>query len=223
VELPRVTLKLATSLDGRIALASGESKWITGPQSRAEVHRMRAQHDLVLTGIGTVLADDPLLTARTDPPPARQPVRAVLDSNARCPADAALLRAQSGQAVILTAPDQATSKSATELRAAGATILCAERSALGKGLDPVSVLARLAGDLAIRSVMIEAGAGVATAFWRAGLVSRLVWFRAPVILGGDARPALGELALDRLQDAPPLRLVTRRTLGADSCEVFERG
>jgi diaminohydroxyphosphoribosylaminopyrimidine deaminase/5-amino-6-(5-phosphoribosylamino)uracil reductase len=93
---PRVTLKLATSLHARIATRTGASQWITGPEARAEVHRMRARHDCVLTGIGTVLADDPLLTARTEPAPNRQPIRVkFVDSQARLPLDGKL--AQSGR------------------------------------------------------------------------------------------------------------------------------
>ena len=90
-ERPRITLKLATSLDGAIATKAGHSKWITGPEARSHVHVMREQHDCVLTGIGTILADDPLLTARSIPLPPIQPLRAVLDSKARTPAAAKLL------------------------------------------------------------------------------------------------------------------------------------
>ena len=102
---PRVTLKLATSLDGKIALSNGQSKWITGPESRAEVHRMRAAHEAILTGIGTIVADDPELTARTEPPSERQPDIIVLDRQGRMPMGAKVFAEPSRQVVIRASGD----------------------------------------------------------------------------------------------------------------------
>lgn len=102
---PRVTLKLATSLDGKIALSNGQSKWITGPESRAEVHKMRAAHEAILTGIGTIVADDPELTARTEPPSERQPDIIVLDRQGRMPMGAKVFAEPSRQVVIRASGD----------------------------------------------------------------------------------------------------------------------
>ena len=102
---PRVTLKLATSLDGKIALSNGQSKWITGPESRADVHRMRAAHEAILTGIGTIVADDPELTARTEPPSERQPDIIVLDRQGRMPMGAKVFAEPSRQVVIRASGD----------------------------------------------------------------------------------------------------------------------
>lgn len=104
---PYVTLKLATSLDGKIALANGQSKWITGPESRAEVHRMRASHDAILTGVGTIIADDPELTARTDPPTEKQPDVIVLDRTGRMPMNARVFACVDRQVRLSAARDLA--------------------------------------------------------------------------------------------------------------------
>lgn len=106
-DTPRVTLKLATSLDGKIALANGLSKWITGPESRAEVHKMRAAHEAILTGIGTILADDPEFTARTEPPAERQPDLIVLDRQGRMPMGAKVFGEPTRQVVMRASPDMA--------------------------------------------------------------------------------------------------------------------
>ncbi len=215
---PSVTLKLATSLDGRIAMASGESRWITGPQARAEVHRMRASHDAVLTGIGTVMADDPQLTARTDPAPARQPLRVVLDTAARCPLDAALL--QAGAPLVITGRGRAAPEAVARLEAAGFAVAQVRVEALPGKVDPAEALAVLARDHGIASVMVEAGAGVAGAFLRAGLVDRVVWFRAPLVLGADARPVTDVLGHGTLAEVPRWVLEDVRACGPDQMESW---
>lgn len=217
---PSVTLKLATSLDGRIALASGESRWITGPQARAEVHRMRAGHDAVLTGIGTVLADDPQLTARTDPAPARQPLRVVLDTAARCPPGAALLQADPRAPLVIAGQGHAASGAIARLEAAGFAVAQVPVQPQSGRVDPAEALALLAREHGIASVMVEAGAAIAGAFLRAGLVDRVVWFRAPVLLGADAQSVTDALGHRQLGDVPRWTLETVRPCGPDQMETW---
>lgn len=210
---PRVTLKLATSLDGRIALADGTSQWITGPEARARSHEMRAAHDAVLVGIGTVLADDPLLTARTVPLPARQPVRIVMDSAARTPPQGRLMKSAGiGPVVIATA-----GAAAPDLEAAGAEIWnCAGPD--GR-VSPDELLRRCEVE-SIASLMIEGGGQIAAAFLRAACVDRLAWFRASILIGGDGLPAIAGLELSSLAEAPAFRLHAREQIGADVLDTY---
>ena len=215
---PRVTLKLATSLDGRIALASGESKWITGEAARAEVHRLRANHDAVIVGSETVIADDPLLTARLDPPPERQPLRVVADSRARVPATAKLFSTlEMGPVAIATLETQnldhwpSTQGLQFWMLPAG-----------DGGSVSLPELLNSAQRAGVASLMVEGGGQLAAAFMRAGLVDRIEWFRAPIILGGDARPCLGDLALANLASAPTYERTSVREIGPDLWESYER-
>ncbi|MEQ8405302.1 MAG: RibD family protein [Oceanicaulis sp.] len=214
----KVTLKLATSLDGRIALGDGRSKWITGPEAREQVHLMRAGHDAVLTGVGTILADDPQMTARPGgEPAATQPVRAVLDTHLRTPSDAALLKA--GPAVIFHVRDDGPA--ALALAEAGAQL---ERVSAGSNarVHLPAVLQALAG-MGASSVMIEAGGAVAGAALRSGLVDRIEWFRAPKVIGGDGLACIADLGLESLEAAPIFTRTQARPIGADLWETYERG
>jgi len=174
--LPLVTLKLAISLDGRTATAPGDSPWISGPESRALVHRWRAEADAIAVGIGTVLADDPLLTAR-DIEGARQPLRVVFDRGARLPLGSQLLRTLDVSPVLAVVGPEAD---AAALRDAGAEILVAD------GI--VSALADL-GRRGITSLFLEGGPALAGAFAAAGEIDESRVFVAPVLLGGGERIA----------------------------------
>lgn len=211
---PQVALKLATSLDGRIALASGDSKWITGPDSRAQVHRMRSEADTVITGVGTVLADDPALTAREGERLLdRQPRRAVFDTRLRTPPDARLFKA-GGPVTIFCGPEANGHDGA--LRAAGAEIVPHL-----SGPDWIAALGHLR-DLGCASVMIEAGAKMAASALAAGVVDRIEWFRAPMLIGGDGLPALAPLGLETLAAAPTFVRTEVRECGADLWESYQR-
>lgn len=204
---PRVTLKLATSLDGRIATASGESRWITGEAARMTGHRLRAAHDAVLVGIGTVLADDPELTVRLPGRPVDQPLRVVLDSRLRTPATARLAGANT---LILTTSEPAP--------VGGAEV---EQVAAADGRPaPEAVLAVLKRR-GVGTLMIEGGGQVAAAFIAAGLVDSLEWFRAPVLLGGEGRPCVAALSLANLADAPKFRRLSAEPVGDDLWERYE--
>ena len=204
----RVTLKLATSLDGRIATASGESRWITGEAARMEGHRLRAAHDAILVGIETVLADDPQLTARLPGRPIDQPLRVVLDSRLRTPPTA---RVASGDSLILTVAEPAPVGTAA-----------VERVEADHGRPAVTACLAALKRRGVSSVLIEGGGQVAASFLRAGLVDRLEWFRAPILLGAEGRPCVAGLALARLSEAPKFRRLAVEPCGDDLWERYER-
>lgn len=193
---PWVTLKLGASLDGRTALANGASKWITGEPARADVQRLRSRASAVVTGSGTVLADDPLLTARDQrfELRGRRPLRVVLDSALRTPPLAHVLSVP-GPTLILTR--DARAKLAGELRETGASV---EEVPAGEGgLDLAAVLARLAA-LECNEVLVEAGPTLAGELVRAGLVDEIVVYMAPVVLGHAARGLFKIPQLERMCD-----------------------
>ena len=209
---PHVTLKLATSLDGKIATASGESRWISGPASRSLVHRWRADSDAVAVGLGTALADDPRLTARDVGGPVRQPARVVFDSGARLPRDSALVRDASAAPVIVVAAVGADPGRVAALRADGVEVVLvpgdpADR--LGRGLEAL-------GERGIQSVFVEGGAELAGALVAAGAVDRIAWFLAPMLIGGRGAPsALGGDGVAALVGAPRLLGVETERVGED--------
>lgn len=205
---PYVRAKIGASLDGRIAMASGESQWITGSAARADVQRLRARSSAVVTGIGTVLADDPLLTVR-DWDIGRQPLRVVLDSRLRMSPNAQMLR-QSGRTLIATASNDA--QRAQVLTAAGAEIA---RLRGADGRIDLSQLMKFLAKFDLNEVLIEAGAQVTGAFLAAGLVDELVVYLAPTLLG-DAGQGMFHLPEVRsLADRYELQVTDVRAVGAD--------
>ncbi|MFN0087635.1 MAG: bifunctional diaminohydroxyphosphoribosylaminopyrimidine deaminase/5-amino-6-(5-phosphoribosylamino)uracil reductase RibD [Blastocatellia bacterium] len=204
--LPFVHLKTACSIDGRIATRAGESKWITGPEARAASQGLRHANDAILAGIGTVLADDPLLTDRTALPRRRPLARVVLDSSLRIPLDSRLVRtAREWPTIVFTA-----SSGAEPLERAGVEVVYAP-SADGL-VDLRGVLAELSRREMI-SILVEGGAETAGAFVEQRLVDKATFFIAPRIIGGrDAFPAIGAHGFDRLSDSLPIRdlEITRR-------------
>ena len=233
-----VTLKLATSLDGRIATASGESRWITGEEARAAVHRLRSEHDAVVVGIGTALADDPELTVRLPGYHGRHPARVVLDSQGRLPATSKLVRsAAEVPTYLVRLPLKASSPGLTggPKRPLGLDrpVKPGDDGLQGTGVQLIEVVAGPDGRPALEPAMaalaaaritrllVEGGGEVAASFLRAGLVSRIEWFRAPIILGSEGRPCLGALEIGRLEDAPRFRRVAVEALGSDLWERYE--
>ena len=211
-----VTLKLATSLDGRIATATGESRWITGPEARAEAHRLRAGHDAVLAGIETVLADDPELTVRLEGHAGAQPARVVLDSRQRIPLTARLVQ------TARTVPTYVicTSEPLQALMAAGVRVLRVK--AVGDGRPELEAALDALAAEGVRTVMVEGGGQVAASFLRCDLVDRIEWFRAPMLLGAEGRPGIGALAVSELAAAPRFRRTEARPIGTDLWERYER-
>jgi len=205
---PLVALKLATSLDGRIATRSGESRWITGEPARAFGHLLRATHDAIAVGSGTVLADDPELTCRLKGLEDRSPVRVVFDRRGRTPTSAKLLTGKPTTWVV-----------GKNIKNASQTIEVAENMDSTTWLS--EALAKL-GVAGLTRVLVEGGATLATAFLKAGLVDRIYWFRAPVVIGGDGLPGVAPLPVDRLAESVGLRCVGSRTLGNDVLELYDR-
>lgn len=216
---PFVRVKVGMSLDGRIALANGESRWITGPEARADVQALRARSDAIVTGVGTVLADDPSLTVRDAAGCAlpRQPLRVVLDAALRLPADARLL-AQPGRTLVFTAARDAHHASALSEAHAEIVSVPAELAADGARpdllLDLEAVLDAL-GARQINEVLVEAGTTLAGAFVAAGLVDELVLYVAPTLLGNGARAAFALPALASLDERVALEIVEMRAVGRD--------
>ncbi len=213
----RVRAKLAMSLDGRTAMASGESQWITGPAARRDVQRLRAMSCALVTGIGTVMADDCALTVRPAelglPPDAtqlasvRQPLRVVLDSRLRIPPEARVL--QGGAPTLLCHGEAAVVPAAL---AAGPAQYVSLRSA-AQGLDLHGLMAALA-DRQCNEILVESGPRLAGALLQAGLLDELIIYMAPTLLGDRAR-ALLELPIDNMADRVQLRLEDVRKVGTD--------
>ncbi|MGC2854233.1 bifunctional diaminohydroxyphosphoribosylaminopyrimidine deaminase/5-amino-6-(5-phosphoribosylamino)uracil reductase RibD [Novispirillum sp. DQ9] len=219
---PLVTLKIATSLDGRIAAASGESKWITGPQARQRAHLERARHDAVLIGSGTARADDPDLTCRLAGVDPRPVVRVVLDSRLTLDPQSHLVRsaAVAPTWIFRLHDDEGGADAARAFEASGAEVLPV-RAARDGGLDLGAVLETLAGR-GITRVLVEGGGRVAASLLAHGLVDRLVWFRAAKVIGGGGLPGVGDLGLDRLADCPDFSRRAIEAVGGDLLEIYER-
>jgi diaminohydroxyphosphoribosylaminopyrimidine deaminase/5-amino-6-(5-phosphoribosylamino)uracil reductase len=217
---PRVTLKLATSLDGRIATASGESQWITGPRARAAGHDLRAVHAAVLIGSGTALADDPELTARGPEPPPVQPLRIVLDTRLRLPVDSQLVKTVAFGPVMIVAGEHAPQAARRALEAKGVRVsLCVSGP---NGVDVPALLQGLSEEDGVESILVEGGGKVAASFLRAGLVDRIEWFRAPLIMGAEGRPGIAETGVETLAQASRWKRVAARAVEEDLWETYER-
>lgn len=210
---PLVTLKLATSLDGKVATSSGESRWISGPDARRIVHRWRADCDAVAVGIGTAIADDPELTARDVDGPVRQPARVVFDAHARLPLHSALVRGAAGTPVIAVVGPQAPAEAVSALMRSGVDVISTGTADRSPALEEALVAL---GEREIQSVLVEGGAGLAAALLAADAVDRVAWFVAPILIGGSAAPgALGDPGVQALADAPRLQDVDISRVGDD--------
>jgi len=215
---PLVTLKLAASLDGRIATATGQSRWITGPAARERAHLLRATHDAVLVGTGTALADDPQLTCRLPGLEHRSPVRIALDRMLRLPHTLRLFTEARATPSWLVASAAADPAQRDVLEKLGVTVIAIAPDAAG-GLDLAAVL-RMLGDRGLTRLLVEGGGGLAASLLRAGLVDRLVWLHAPLLIGGDGVPAVAALGLDALDRAPRFERLSAETVGDDLLEIY---
>jgi diaminohydroxyphosphoribosylaminopyrimidine deaminase/5-amino-6-(5-phosphoribosylamino)uracil reductase len=221
---PLVTLKLAVSLDGRIAAHTGDSQWITGEDARAASHGLRAAHDGVAVGIGTVLSDDPHLTCRLPGLPLRHPARIVFDSRLRLPltrqlvvtaADIPTWIVTLAETVEVGAPERAQA-----LADLGVTLVAVSGGEAGR----ISIDAALSalGEAGLTRVLVEGGGKLASAFLLEDRVDRVVLFRGPSIIGGDGIAAIAGLGFERVDDAPRFALLDHRRLGADLMETYRR-
>ncbi|NBD29389.1 MAG: bifunctional diaminohydroxyphosphoribosylaminopyrimidine deaminase/5-amino-6-(5-phosphoribosylamino)uracil reductase RibD [Alphaproteobacteria bacterium] len=207
---PLVTLKLASSFDGRIATATGESRWITGPLARRAVHAMRAHHDAVLVGAGTVRADDPALTVR-GLGPIPQPVRIVASRRLDLP-DGRLVATMDEAPLWLCHGDDAAPARRDAWQDRGARLV--RCGVAQRQIDPADMLGRL-GAAGLTSVFCEGGGAMAASLLSAGLVDEVVGFTAGVMLGAEGTPGLGAMGLEALAEAPRFDLVESRAIGSD--------
>jgi diaminohydroxyphosphoribosylaminopyrimidine deaminase/5-amino-6-(5-phosphoribosylamino)uracil reductase len=186
---PRVTLKAAASLDGKVAAADGSSQWITGPAARADAHRLRAEADAVAVGAGTALADDPRLTVRLPGYAGRQPLRVLVDAAGRVGAAGRLFDGAAPTLVATTAAAPAAAVHAWA--AAGADLLvCGQAPGAAAPAVDLAELAAALGRRGVLELLVEGGPRLHASLWAAGLADRLVWYLAPLVLGGDAAPGL---------------------------------
>ena len=216
---PYVWLKTAASLDGGIALSDGKKRWLTGNPMRYFVHELRSRCDALLTGIGTILADDPELTCRAPAGDSDSPVVFVLDSQLRTPPNARLF-GKGQRKVTLFCTESAPKERFIALQKTGATVIILPTDSQGQ-LDLHAVLNHL-GTIGINTVLVEAGTGVTTAMLGAGLVDKIYWTQSQHILGADARPVVGPFKLVAM---PPQNLYTQLTsswIGQDQLRVFVR-
>ncbi|MCP9446441.1 MAG: bifunctional diaminohydroxyphosphoribosylaminopyrimidine deaminase/5-amino-6-(5-phosphoribosylamino)uracil reductase RibD [Nitrospira sp.] len=214
---PYVTLKAGMTLDGKIATAAGESKWITSRQARREVHRLRREVDAVLVGVGTVVRDDPSLTARTGPRLARlaerQPLRVVVDSRLRIPPKAKVLARQEVAKTVVATTALADPLKKRALLEQGIEVLTLP--AAGGNVSPAALMSDL-GRRGITSVLLEGGGKLNAAMLKARLVQHVRLYVAPLLLGGDdAKSVIGGKGQARLASAMRLRHLTTRTVGDD--------
>lgn len=208
---PFVSLKLAATLDGRIATRSGESRWITGEAARAVVHRLRAHSDAVLVGSGTALADDPELFARRGSRVLHRPVRVLVDTGLRVPPTARLFRGEAGRTWVLCGRSAAADR-VRALERSGALVLPVAKR--GSRLDLRRALAAL-GRRGLTEVLVEGGGEIAATLLADGLVDEVHWFTAPRLVGADGLPAVGSLGVTRLSRSVRLDGVRVRRVGDD--------
>jgi diaminohydroxyphosphoribosylaminopyrimidine deaminase/5-amino-6-(5-phosphoribosylamino)uracil reductase len=214
---PMLTLKLAQSLDGRIATAGGESRWITGPEARREVHAMRARHDAVLIGAGTARADDPMLTVRGLGIP-RQPLRIVAARGLDLSFESALGASAREVPLWLCHGPEAPPEARTAWEAKGARLL--EVPSGPEGLDPGALLQKLGAE-GLTRVFCEGGGRFAASLLKARLADRIALFSGGLALGAEGRPGLGPLGLAALAEAPRFRLLETRAVGGDTFQLWE--
>ena len=214
---PYVRAKLGMSLDARTAMASGESRWITGPEARRDVQRLRARSAAILTGIGTVLADDPSLTVRAaelgEPPPPggwRQPLRVVLDPRLSTPPSARMLTAPGRTLIATCCPDEELPEAIID-----GTAEVIRFPGHADGIDLTALLHYLAQEEEVNELLLEAGATLSGSMLRAGLVDELVLYVAPKILGSDARGLFRLPGLERMEEAVGLEILEVRAIGND--------
>lgn len=208
--LPSVTLSYAQTLDGRLATLGGVSQWISGPESLAYAHALRASHDAIMVGIGTVLVDNPRLTVRLVP--GQSPLRVVVDSALRTPLSAAVLAGDAAPGTLLAVTEQAPAERVSAARGAGATVLALPAD--GSGHVDLRALLGALGGRGVRSVMVEGGAALITSLLRERLATRLAVCVAPRILGAGIA-AVGDLGIRELTGMLALADVTLHPYGRD--------
>jgi len=216
---PLVTLKLASSLDGKIATAKGDSQWITGTESRRVAHALRGRHDAVLVGVGTVLADDPELTCRIEGFRTAPLTRLVIDSHLRTPLLSRLVRGASANPLWILHRDGADKLRIKALESAGVKLI--EVPGSPAGVDLCAAMQALAKN-GLTRVLAEGGGKIAAGLLRSGLVDRLAWFHAASVIGGDGWPGCQGFGVAALTDAPRFTPLAQRRIGDDMLSEFTK-
>jgi diaminohydroxyphosphoribosylaminopyrimidine deaminase/5-amino-6-(5-phosphoribosylamino)uracil reductase len=219
---PLIRVKLATSMDGRTALANGKSQWITGEAARADVQRLRARSGAIVTGIETVLADDPALTVRLAEVENFQPLRVILDSQLRIPLSAQVLK-RSGQVMIVTLPETAhqQTEKVSQFTQLGVQVLALSANSKGR-IDLSQLVTYLAKDHQINELLVEAGATLAGAFVAENLADELWWYTATVIMGQEAKAGLITPRFQQMTDIYRWQVKDQRMIGQDQRMILER-
>jgi diaminohydroxyphosphoribosylaminopyrimidine deaminase/5-amino-6-(5-phosphoribosylamino)uracil reductase len=216
---PMVTVKVAASLDGRVATSTGDSKWITGKRARRLGHLLRASHDGIAVGSGTVAADNPALTCRLPGMANWSPVRIVFSGSGGVAATSRLVRSARETPTWIVTAKARDNVPRDEMEAAGVHVI-----EVGDGSTPgLNIKAALTdlAELGLTRLLVEGGPRLATAFLRAGAVDRLAWFAAPRLLGGDALAAVAELGVDQVAGSFDLEPVDTILAGADMLRMFD--
>jgi len=215
---PLFTFKAATSLDGRIATRTGDSRWITGSEARARGHMLRARHDAILVGIGTALADDPSLTCRLPGMDQYSPIRIIADSRLRLPASSMVVRTARAHPTWIVHAPGADKDNAKKLKAQGVELVEVANDASGRAKIPD--MAEVLGKRGLTRVLIEGGGKLAGGFLAAGLLDRLAWFHAPILIGGEGVPAIAGPGMENLPDCPHFERLTLEQIGPDLYETY---
>ncbi|MDZ7369758.1 MAG: bifunctional diaminohydroxyphosphoribosylaminopyrimidine deaminase/5-amino-6-(5-phosphoribosylamino)uracil reductase RibD [candidate division KSB1 bacterium] len=208
--LPYVLLKMAQTLDGRIAASSGQSKWVTGEDARLAARKLRAQNDAILVGINTILADDPHLTV--SPAKGTPPLRVILDSKLRIPLDANVVSDEMPHKTLIFTTEQASKEKVARITERGVLVKILEADE--RGLIPIPAILRTLGQMGVTSIMIEGGSRVHTECLRSGCADEIVIFIAPKILGEGVN-AIGDLGIRNVNAALELEIMSIRRLEKD--------
>jgi diaminohydroxyphosphoribosylaminopyrimidine deaminase/5-amino-6-(5-phosphoribosylamino)uracil reductase len=215
---PLIRLKLASTLDGRIATKTRESQWLTGEPARRAAHAMRGRHDAVLVGVGTVLTDDPELTCRIEGFTSAHPIRIVVDSHLRTPLMSKLVRGAAKYPLWILHRDGADASRKKALEQAGAKLFDLPGCAAGVDLPEAM---KLLGKLGLTRLLVEGGGTIAAALLRDHLVDRLAWFHAPAIIGGDGWPSAQGFGVTSLSSMPRFVPMSQERWGDDMLTTFK--
>jgi diaminohydroxyphosphoribosylaminopyrimidine deaminase/5-amino-6-(5-phosphoribosylamino)uracil reductase len=217
---PLVTLKLASTLDGRIATHSGESRWITGSAARTVAHLLRAEHDVIMVGSGTALHDDPDLSCRLPGLEECSPVRVVVDGRLRLPLTSRLVATANDVPTWVLTLEGCDHARREAFEDAGVDLV--EVPAGADGSIDLEIALEALAESGVTRVLVEGGAHLAAALLRADLVDRLIWFRAPRLMGGDGLAAAVAFGVDHLAQTPRFERVEVRPVGDDLMEIYTR-
>ena len=217
---PLVTVKLATSLDGRIATQTGESRWITGEPARARGHLLRATHDAVMVGVGTAAVDDPELTCRLPGLRHRSPIRIVVDGNMRLPLTSRLVRSAAETPLWLVTLADSNAERRQAFADCGVKVIAVPHGP--GGMPDLAAGLQALGAEGLTRVLVEGGGRLVASLARADLIDRVAWFRAASLIGGDGMPAVAAFGLQHLDEGPRFQPMGSMAVGEDILESFAR-